>query len=164
MSITNVNDYIKFKVIKYGHYNFINDDMWEQYQEDFVDFTEATFKACDRIALYNLRTLLRNQGVQVNKQVTIIQSLYDILCKEDQTEWTKEEILDHINTNGFFAAFNLNRISGLIGLEIYINLLLPKGIVGLLLYIILKKELDKTLKEETIKTLDKDKTQVDSRN
>ncbi len=28
----------------------------------------------------------------------------------------------------------------------------------------LKEELDKTLKEETIKTLDKDKTQVDSRN
>ena len=59
-SISDVNDYIKFKVIKYGYYNFINDDMWEQYQEDFVDFTEATFKACDHIALYNLRTLLRN--------------------------------------------------------------------------------------------------------
>ena len=87
--------------------------------------------------------------------------MYNILYKEDQTEWTKEEILDHINTNRFFAAFNLNRISGLIGLEIYIYPLLPKGIVGLLLYIILKEELDETSKEETIKTLDKDKTQVD---
>jgi hypothetical protein len=45
--------------------------MWELYKEDFADFTEATFKACDCIALYNLRTLLRNQGVWVNKQVTI---------------------------------------------------------------------------------------------
>ena len=72
-------------------------------------------------------------------------------------EWTKEEILDHINTNGFFAAFNLNRISGLIGLEIYISLLLPKReIVGLLLYITLKEELDETS--------DEDKTQVDSGN
>ena len=31
-----------------------NNDLWEQYQEDFADFTEATFKACDCIATYNL--------------------------------------------------------------------------------------------------------------
>ena len=49
-------------------------------------------------------------------------------------EWTKEEILDYINTNRFFASFKLNRIS--IGLLIYINPLLP-GEIGLLLYIIL---------------------------
>ena len=100
--------------------------------------------------------------------------MYDTLCEEDQTEWTKEETLNHINTNRFFAAFNLNRISSLIGLEIYIYPPLPEGIVGLLLYTALKeeldkmskeeldetlkKELDKTFKEETIETSDKDKT------
>jgi hypothetical protein len=31
MSINDINDYIKFKVIEYGYYNFINDDIWEQY-------------------------------------------------------------------------------------------------------------------------------------
>ena len=77
--------------------------------------------------------LLRNQGVWVNKQVTIARSLYDTLCEEDQREWTKEEILDHINTNGFFASFKLNRISGLIGPSIYTNPPLPEGI-GLLPY------------------------------
>jgi hypothetical protein len=91
--------------------------------------------------------------------------LYDTLYKKDQTEWTKEEILDYINTNKFFTIFNLNRISSFIGLEIYINLPLLKGIVGLLLYIILKEELDEILKEETIKILNKNETQVDfSRN
>ena len=59
-SIDNVNDYIKFKILKYRHYNFINDDMWEQYKEDFVDFIEAVFKAYKLIALRNLRTLLHN--------------------------------------------------------------------------------------------------------
>jgi hypothetical protein len=74
-------------------------------------------------------------------------------------EWTKEEILDHINTNRFFAAFNLNRISSLIGPEIYISPPLPKReIVGLLPYITSKEELDKTSKEKTIKMLDKDET------
>ena len=29
MSTNDVNDYIKFKVIEYGHYNFLNDDIWE---------------------------------------------------------------------------------------------------------------------------------------
>ena len=29
-------------------------------------------------------------------------------------EWTKEEILDYININGFFASFKLNRISSFI--------------------------------------------------
>ena len=87
--------------------------------------------------------------------------MYDTLYKEDQTEWTKEETLDHINTNRFFAAFNLNRISGLIGPEIYIYPPLPKGIVGLLLYTTSKEELDETSKEETIETSDKDETQVD---
>ena len=95
-------------------------------------------------------------------------------------EQTKEETLDYINTNKLFTAFNLNRISSFIKLKIYINLLLPEGIVGLLLYTVLKEELDKTSKEELDKTLkeeldetskeetiemsDKDETQVDSGN
>ena len=50
------------------------------------------------------------------------------------------------------------RISGLIGLKIYINLPFPEGIVGLLPYTMLKEELDEMLKEETIETADKDET------
>jgi hypothetical protein len=46
-------------------------------------------------------------------------------------EWTKEEILDHINTNGFFASSKLNGIS--IGPSIYTNPPLP-GEIGLLPY------------------------------
>ena len=54
MSIDDVNDYIKFKILKYRHYNFINNDMWKQYKEDFIDFMEAVFKAYKLIALRNL--------------------------------------------------------------------------------------------------------------
>lgn len=66
-SITDVNNYIKFKILEYGYFKLMNNELWEQYKEDFVDFTEATFKACNRIAIYNLRTLLRYQGVWVDK-------------------------------------------------------------------------------------------------
>ena len=68
-------------------------------------------------------------------------------------EWTKEEVLDHINTNGFFASCKLNGI--FVEPSIYTNPPLLKEI-GLLPYIMLKEELDEILKEETIKTLDKD--------
>ena len=53
-STSDVNDYIKFKILEYGYFKLKNDDLWEQYQEDFADFTEAIFKTCDRIATYNL--------------------------------------------------------------------------------------------------------------
>jgi hypothetical protein len=58
-STNDVNDYIKFKVFKYEHYKLTNDDLWEQYKEDFADFTEAIFKAYDLAAIHNLQTLLR---------------------------------------------------------------------------------------------------------
>ena len=53
-SITNINNYIKFKVLKYKYFKLINDNLWEQYQEDFVDFTEAIFKACNPTTIRNL--------------------------------------------------------------------------------------------------------------
>ena len=62
-SIPNVNDYIKFKILEYRYYKLMNDDLWEQYKEDFADFTEATFKACSIIPVRNLQNLLRHQGV-----------------------------------------------------------------------------------------------------
>ena len=67
-------------------------------------------------------------------------------------------MLNYININKFFTTFSFNRISSLIELEIYINLPLFKEIVRLLPYIILKEELDKISKEETIKILNKNKT------
>ena len=54
MSTDNINNYIKFKILKYRYYNFINNNLQEQYQEDFMDFTEATFKAYKLTVTYNL--------------------------------------------------------------------------------------------------------------
>jgi hypothetical protein len=57
-SINDVNGYVKFKTLEYVYYKFTNNDLWEQYKEDFIGFTEAIFKTCKGIR--NLRTLLRN--------------------------------------------------------------------------------------------------------
>ena len=53
-SITNVNNYIQFKLLKYGYYKLLNNNLWEQYKEDFTDFIEAIFKACNSIIIHNL--------------------------------------------------------------------------------------------------------------
>ena len=53
-STNDINDYIDFKVLEYGHYKLINNNLWEQYQEDFIDFTEAIFKACSPITIRKL--------------------------------------------------------------------------------------------------------------
>ena len=55
-----VNDYISFKILKYRYFKLINNDLQEQYQEDFIDFMEAIFKTCNPTTIYKLRTLLRN--------------------------------------------------------------------------------------------------------
>ena len=59
-SIPDVNNYIKFKVLKYEYFKLMNVNLWEQYQEDFADFIEAIFKACNPTTIYNLQTLLHN--------------------------------------------------------------------------------------------------------
>jgi hypothetical protein len=60
MSADDVNNYINFKIFKYGHYKLLNNNLWEQYKEDFADFTEAILKAYNPNAICNLRTLLRH--------------------------------------------------------------------------------------------------------
>ena len=54
MFMTNINNYIKFKILKYGHFKLINNNLWKWYKENFIDFTEAIFKAYNPIAIYNL--------------------------------------------------------------------------------------------------------------
>ena len=82
-----------------------------------MDFIEAILKAYNPNAIYNLRTLLCYQGVQVkkDKRVTIIRSLYNIIQEEDQIKQTKEEILDQVKAiKELFTSSKLNAIASLI--------------------------------------------------
>ena len=54
MSTNNVNNYISFKIFKYRYFKLINNNLWEQYQEDFADFIEAIFKACNPTTIHKL--------------------------------------------------------------------------------------------------------------
>jgi hypothetical protein len=54
MSIIDVISYIKFKTLEYKYFKLMNDDLWEQYKEDFSDFIEPVFKNYIIIAVCNL--------------------------------------------------------------------------------------------------------------
>ena len=54
MSTDSVNNYINFKILEYGHHKLLNDDLWEQYKENFADFIEAVFKAYSLITIHKL--------------------------------------------------------------------------------------------------------------
>ena len=54
MSTDGVNNYINFKILKYGYYKLLNNNLQEQYKEDFVDFIEAILKAYNPNAIRNL--------------------------------------------------------------------------------------------------------------
>ena len=53
-SITDINNYIKYKILEYGYFKLMNDDLWEQYKEDFMDFIKAIFKAYNPNTICNL--------------------------------------------------------------------------------------------------------------
>jgi hypothetical protein len=52
--ITDTGNYIKFKTLEYKYFKLMNDDLWEQYRENFADFKEANFKAYSVVIVYKL--------------------------------------------------------------------------------------------------------------
>jgi hypothetical protein len=90
-----VIEYIDYKVLEYEYYDFIDNDLWDQFKEDFVGFTEDTLKPCGVQCLRRLRTSLRDRGIWVlsNKNITIAKSLSNTIEEEEQTQWTQEELL-----------------------------------------------------------------------
>jgi hypothetical protein len=91
-------EYIEYKILEYEYYDFLDADLWEQFKEDFMGFTEESLKASTLLSFTRrLRTLLRNRGIWVlkDKNITIAKSLSNTIKEEDQIQWTQEELLEH---------------------------------------------------------------------
>ena len=48
INITDINDFIQFKILEYEAYDFKDSEMWEVYKEDFQNFTAEIFKDCNQ--------------------------------------------------------------------------------------------------------------------
>ncbi len=97
------DQFIQTKVTKWKKWNFENKDLWEQFRDDFEEWTKTTFKKATIDVLRALRAYLRERDVRVikHKRKTIAKSLHDVLQKETKTPWIEEEIKRCILTEHF---------------------------------------------------------------
>ena len=91
-------EYIEYKLLEYEYHDFLDADLWDQFKEDFMGFTEESLKASTLLSFtHRLHSFLRNRGVWVlkDKNITIAKSLCNTIKEEDQIRWTQEELLEH---------------------------------------------------------------------
>ncbi|KAI6251051.1 hypothetical protein HI914_00105 [Erysiphe necator] len=90
-----INAYILSKYHLYERDNILDIDLWDLYQNDFKDFSAATFGKAKTRSIQQLRLCLVSRGVFVSKndkRTTISQTLFKCLQEENPHEWTLDEI------------------------------------------------------------------------
>ena len=109
IDIRDINDFVRFKTLEYEDANLKDDELWGLYQDDFKDFTVEIFKNCNQTRVQKLRTILRTNGVWVQKHrnTTVPESLFSTIQEADPTDWTISEINEHMAAGG---KFNSGRI------------------------------------------------------
>ena len=72
----------------------MDNDLQEQFKEDFTDFTEQIFKDCDQPTIRKLQSFLqtRRTNTAKDKHITVACSLVKIIQEEDQAPQSIEEI------------------------------------------------------------------------
>ncbi len=72
----------------------LNDDLWESFRDEFVEWIDEDFKLATIICQKKFRTFLRSRDVWVMKssKLIIAKSLVEIVKKDTLTSWTEEEI------------------------------------------------------------------------
>jgi len=98
---------------EYEEIDLKNDDLWEQFKEDFESFTEDIFKSANQTFIRKLRTHLRKNGVWVKKERrggTAAQALYQTLLEEDLAPWSETEIRECLKKGEKFDSARIDYI------------------------------------------------------
>jgi hypothetical protein len=104
--------WIDYKLLEYRHGDFNDYDLWEQYRDDFHEFSENTFKLCNTSTIRMLRNHLRSHGVHapVRAGLTMAHSLHQVAQAEEPLPWTPEAIKDYFTKDKLFSpTLNLKR-------------------------------------------------------
>jgi hypothetical protein len=111
-NITDIDDFVKFKTLEYEDANLKDDELWGLYQDDFKDFIVEIFKNCNQTHVRKLQTILRTNGVWVQKHKNTIvpKSMFNTIQEEDPTDWTISEINEHMAAGGKFNSGRINYI------------------------------------------------------
>ena len=80
-TVEDISKYVRYKIVEYRITDLKDSDFWDVFQEDFTGFTTEIFKSCIPVDIWNLRRLLRKNGVWVikDRHILVAQSLFNML-------------------------------------------------------------------------------------
>lgn len=90
-----VNNQIALFIVRCDFKTYINEDLWEEFQETFENWTNEHFQTADKDAVKDLRIYLVTHGVFVQRvrgNIGYIQAIMQALQEEEPHVWTIEEI------------------------------------------------------------------------
>ena len=74
--------------------DFQNIELWRSYREEFENYTKNDFNRINNQKIRELRDFLKQRGVWVEKEKTLItMTLYNVLQEGECTAWSKKKIL-----------------------------------------------------------------------
>ncbi len=96
--------WVETKINEWEQDNLIDKELWEQYQDDFNDWTEKDFKSdVSNTLLRRLRDTLRRRGVWVSRDEQVAKSLYNTLQEKNPPRWTEKEVLRYLPYENFIS-------------------------------------------------------------
>ena len=87
--------YVETKMHLYARHNLTDYSLWTVFQEDFEDFTPKLFKRVQSSTRMGIRSYLVKWVVYVathSRRVTISERLFEVIQREEQHQWTDEDI------------------------------------------------------------------------
>jgi hypothetical protein len=94
-----VTEYIEYRCASYAYFDLQDEDLWDQYKDDFAGVTTEVLNLANIPYLKRLRSILRHCGVWVdpekNKEPTI---RHLIICANlaEVPVWTSQQIANYI--------------------------------------------------------------------
>ncbi len=104
--IQNWEKWVETKINEWEKDNLIDEDLWNQYLNDFDEWTEKDFKSdVSHALLRRLRDTLRRREVWVSRdeKITIEKALYNTLQEKTPPRWTEEEVLRYLPHENFIS-------------------------------------------------------------
>ena len=89
----------------------VDEDLRQLFRDEFHNWTVDSFAKCPKVALFEMRKTLQERGVWVENTpgITHAQSLYNLVIKDERTEWTRQDIEDHMARGGKFVSHSIKR-------------------------------------------------------
>jgi hypothetical protein len=93
-----LNGYITHVIQFWINHRFRDGALWEDFRDEFGQWTFDVLKLASRSALKAIRVYLITHGVWIRKTAgtSFAKVLQDCLDEETRHEWTREEIEDHL--------------------------------------------------------------------